>query len=80
MDTKYMFIIAVITVMLISATALTTDDAFADKKKKYGKSQATSQNNLCGNGNLPLNVGCSNTVSQIQGDENTASLASVQAN
>ena len=66
--------------MLIGATALATDDAFADKKKKsYEKSQAVSQVNDCGNGELPLNIGCQNTASQIQGDENSAALASEQA-
>ena len=65
--------------MLIGVTALATDDAFADKKKKsYEKSQAVSQVNYCGNGELPLNIGCQNTASQIQGDENAASLASEQ--
>ncbi|MGH9979168.1 MAG: hypothetical protein ACRD8Z_25545, partial [Nitrososphaeraceae archaeon] len=59
-------------VMLIGATALATEDAFADKKKRggYEASQATSQDNYCGNGELPLNVGCQNTASQIQGDDN----------
>ena len=37
-------------VMLIGATALATDNAFADGKKKYEKNQATSQANACGNG------------------------------
>jgi hypothetical protein len=32
---------------------------------------AISQANDCGNGILPLNVGCQNAPSQIQGDENT---------
>jgi hypothetical protein len=45
----------------------------------YEKNQATSQANACGNGELPLNVGCQNTASQIQGDENAASLASGQS-
>jgi len=37
--------------MLISATALATEDAFADKKK-YDKNQAIGQTNACGNGEL----------------------------
>ena len=75
-----MVVVAAMAVMLIGATAFATDDAFADKKKKgYEKSQAVSQVNECGNGELPLNVFCSNTASQIQGDENAASLASEQA-
>ena len=80
MNTKYMFIVAAMAIMLIGATALATDDAFADKKKKsYEKSQAVSQVNECGNGELPLNIGCQNTASQIQGDDNEAALASNQA-
>ena len=73
-----MFIVAAMAVMLIGATALATEDAFAGKKK-YEKSQAVAQTNDCGNGELPLNVGCQNTASQIQGDENLAALASNQA-
>ena len=72
-----MFIVAAMAVMLVGATALATEDAFAGKKK-YGKSQAISQANDCGNGFLPENVGCQNTASQIQGDENILSLAAEQ--
>ena len=78
MNTKYMFIVAVMAVMLIGATALATEDAFAGKKK-YGKNQAISQANDCGNGFLPENVGCQNTASQIQGDENVVVTAADQA-
>jgi hypothetical protein len=79
MNTKYMFIVAAMAVMLIGATALATEDAFADKKKKnYEKSQAVSQVNDCGNGELPLNIGCQNTASQIQGEDNRAALSSSQ--
>ena len=78
MNTKYMFIVAAMAVMLIGATALATEDAFAGKKK-YGKNQAISQINDCGNGFLPENVGCQNTASQIQGDENVVVTAADQA-
>jgi hypothetical protein len=79
MHTKYMFVVAAMAVMLIGATALATDDAFADKKKhSYGKSQATAQDNYCGNGWMPENVGCQNTASQIQGDDNVAVLETEQ--
>jgi hypothetical protein len=85
MNTKYMFIVAAMAVMLIGATALATEDAFADKKRHddkkkggYEKSQAVSQVNDCGNGELPLNIGCQNTASQIQGDDNSAALSSEQ--
>jgi hypothetical protein len=81
MNTKYMVVIAAMAVMLIGATAYATDSAFAGgdgHKKSYGKSQATSQVNECGNGFMPYNVGCQNTASQIQGDENGVSTAADQ--
>jgi uncharacterized membrane protein len=84
MNTKYMVIVAALAVMMVGATALVTDDAFADKKrhddkkKSYGKSQSVAQSNYCGNGEWPMNVGCQNTVSQIHGDDNGAYLASEQ--
>ena len=64
-----MVIVAAMAVMLVGATALATEDAFAGgKKREYN--QATSQANACGNGELPLNVFCQNIGSQVQGDEN----------
>jgi hypothetical protein len=85
MNTKYMVVVAAMAVMLIGATALATDDAFADKKRHddkkkggYEKSQAVSQVNDCGNGFMAENVGCQNTASQIQGDDNSAAVASAQ--
>jgi hypothetical protein len=78
MNAKYFAIVAAITVMLVGATALsTTDSAFAGKKK-YEKSQAASQVNECGNGELPLNVFCQNLLSQIQGDGNAVNVIGVQ--
>ena len=71
-----MFITAAMAVMLIGATPFATDSAFADGKKHYENNQATSQANACGNGELPLNVGCQNVDSQIQGDENVVALGS----
>jgi hypothetical protein len=64
--------------MLLATTAIsmsTTQNAFAGK---YGKNQATSQANACGNDFMPLNIGCQNTGSQIQGDENSVALAAQQ--
>ena len=81
MNSKYMVVIAAMAVMLIGATAFATDSAFAGghgHKKSYEKNQATSQVNECGNGFMPYNVGCQNTASQIQGDENGVSSASAQ--
>ena len=78
MNSKHTIIVAAMAVMLIGATALsTTDNAFAGKKK-YEKSQAASQVNECGNGELPLNVFCQNLSSQIQGDGNAANVIGVQ--
>ena len=79
MNTKYMVIVAAMTVMLIGATALaTTDSAFAGGKKHYEKNQAISQANACGNGFLPENVFCQNIGSQVQGDENAVALDGFQ--
>ncbi|MGC1132720.1 MAG: hypothetical protein WA941_07850 [Nitrososphaeraceae archaeon] len=71
--------VAAVAVMLVASAAVATEDAFAGKKKKNEKNQALSQANACGNGKLPLNVFCSNSASQIQGDENAVSTASYQA-
>jgi hypothetical protein len=70
-------VVAAVAVMLVATSAVATEDAFASKKKY--KSQASSQANACGNGELPINVGCQNVDSQIQGDENTVAGASNQA-
>jgi hypothetical protein len=78
MNTKYMFVVAVMTVMLVGATAVVTEDAFADKKK-YGKNQAISQANACGNDKLPMYVFCQNTGSQVQGEDNSVALSGVQS-
>ena len=66
--------IAVIAATLVGTTAITADSAFA-----YEKSQAISQANECGNGELALNIGCQNIDSQIQGDENEVAIAGVQS-
>ena len=78
MNTKYMFIVAAMAVMLVGATALATDNAFADGKKKYGKNQAIGQTNACGNDKLPMYVFCQNTGSQVQGEDNAVALSGVQ--
>ena len=68
--------VAVIAAALVGATAITTDSAFATK---YHKNQGVAQVNECVNGELPLNIGCQNVNSQIQGDENAVSLAADQS-
>jgi hypothetical protein len=74
-----MIFVAAMAIMLIGTTAFsTTDNVFADGKKKYEKSQAASQVNECGNGELPLNVFCQNLLSQIQGEGNAANIIAVQ--
>ena len=75
MNIKYIAIVAVIAATLVGTTAITADSAFATK---YDKNQALSQANARGNGELPLNIGCQNTASQIQGDENSVALAADQ--
>jgi hypothetical protein len=73
-------VVAAVAVMLVATSAVATEDAFAGgKHKKYEKNQATSQANACGNGKLPINVGCQNVDSQIQGDENVVALTGNQA-
>jgi hypothetical protein len=82
MNTKYMFGLAAMAVMLIGAAAFATDSAFAGghgHKKKTEYNQAISQVNDCGNGFYPFTIGCQNTASQIQGDENAVTTASEQA-
>ncbi len=64
---------AIIAATLVGTTAITADTALA-----YEKSQAISQVNECGNGELPFNVGCQNVGSQVQGDENGVALAADQ--
>jgi hypothetical protein len=74
MNTKYMFIVAAIAVMLVGATALvTSESAFASDEN-----QAVSQANACGNGELPLNVFCQNIDSQVQGEENAVAIDGTQ--
>ena len=74
MNTKYMFVVAAMAATLVGATALSSSEsAFASDKN-----QAVSQANACGNGELPLNVGCQNVNSQIQGDENGVALTADQ--
>ncbi|HET6640071.1 MAG TPA: hypothetical protein VFG77_00520 [Nitrososphaeraceae archaeon] len=78
MNTKCLVVVAVLAVMLIGSAGVVTEDAFASKKKHYEKSQAVSQANDCGNGGWAVNVGCQNTASQIQGDDNSAAQESSQ--
>ena len=75
MNTKYFAIVAVLAATLVATTVMSSESAFATK---YNKNQAISQANDCGNGKLPLNIGCQNVASQVQGDENAVSQAAEQ--
>ena len=75
MNTKYFAIVAVLAATLVATTVMSSESAFATK---YNKNQAISQANDCGNGKLPLNIGCQNVGSQVQGDENAVSQAAEQ--
>jgi hypothetical protein len=66
---------AIAAVMLVAAT---TEMAITGYVFAYSRNQATSSANDCGNGQIPTNIGCQNTDSQIQGDENSAALTSQQ--
>jgi hypothetical protein len=61
MNTKYLVIVVAMTAVLVGATAL----AAADSVFASDENQAISQANACGNGELPLNVGCQNVNSQF---------------
>jgi hypothetical protein len=70
--------VAAVAAMLIATSAISVEDAFAGGKNKKEYNQATSQANACGNDLMPLNVGCQNTGSQVQGDENGVALVGQQ--
>ena len=59
---------------LLNAELASTGNAFPTYKSK---GQAVSQVD-CGNGEIPLNVWCQNTASQIQGDEVEVGIAGAQ--
>jgi len=73
--TRNIAIVAVAAIML--ATGAVSMSA-TQSVLAYKKNQATSQANACGNDFLPTNVGCQNTGSQVQGDENGVALAADQ--
>jgi hypothetical protein len=70
---NFVIIATIATTLMLVATAATPENAFAFKKN-----QATTQTSACGNGEIPTNVGCQNTDSQIQGDENSVALIAQQ--
>jgi hypothetical protein len=67
--------------VLAAALVFSTIAAFPiapESALAYEKNQATSQTSACGNEFIPINIGCQNTDSQIQGDENAAALTAQQ--
>jgi hypothetical protein len=56
----------------------TVSTLIPESASAYEKNQATSQTSACGNEFIPINIGCQNTDSQIQGDENAAALTAQQ--
>jgi hypothetical protein len=79
MNARHMSIAAVVALaaILVASTALaTTDNAFADEKKKthYEASQAGSQTNDCGNDDTPTDIFCQNLLSQLEGDGNAVAI------
>ncbi len=67
---------AIMTVLLLGTITVVTitnpENVFAYK------TQSASQMSACGNEIVPINTGCQNTDSQIQGDENGATLRAKQ--
>ena len=82
MNTKNLAVVTVLAILLVAATAAltTVDNAFAEIKRYSEKSQAIAQANYFGSNSvqLPENVWCQDTASQIQGKENSAALSSAQ--
>jgi len=74
---KYLWIGIIVTVtsMLTIGSAIAFDKAYAGG---YDRNQAIVETNDCGNESIPTNVLCSNTGSDIQGDENAVALTSRQ--
>ena len=78
MNTKYFVIVAAIAAVLVGATAtVIADSAFAGEKREYSQA-SPSQANACGNYEMPINVGCQSTNSQIQGEENAIGITAQQ--
>jgi hypothetical protein len=76
MNSKSLAVVAIAAVAaMLVASLVGTNVVFAGG---YEKSQAASQANACGNGKMPMNVGCQNIASQIQGDKNAVAAAADQ--
>ena len=75
-NSKYLWlgIIVIVTSLVTVGSAITIEKAYAGDYTDQGNSGANS----CGNEFLPTNVLCSNSGSQVQGDENAVALDSIQ--
>jgi hypothetical protein len=76
-------IVAVLAGILIAASAVSQDTLAKSKKKHRNgsdskQSQTIAQANVCGNGNLPMNIKCQNLASQIQGNGNAVNGIGLQ--
>ena len=71
----YAVTVAIAFIFLVAVSSIDFKSASA---ADYEKSQTTVQTNECGNYWFPLDVLCSNLGSQVQGDENSVSVASAQ--
>lgn len=69
-----------LTMLIVTGVMITPiQEVSADADKKYKeKNQALSQSNTCGNGVLPLDIQCTNSASEIQGNENIVTLTAKQ--
>jgi hypothetical protein len=76
--TKYVMIGALIAVASLTTVGSVIANYDALAGGKYGKNEANSATNSCGNDFLPTNVLCSNIGSQVQGDENAVAITSFQ--
>lgn len=75
---KVVFATVIAAVLLLVATATTISSVTTESVLAYDRNQAKSDINECGNGSLPENVGCQNSDSQIQGEENVGALTAQQ--
>ena len=77
-DRKYLWIAIItavaVTSILVVGTAVANEKAYAGNSRVQGNSAT----NDCGNEFIPINVLCSNTGSQVQGDDNAVALTSTQ--
>ena len=76
MQTKKVGIITIVAALLIvnSVISTVTPEIVSAREKNH----AASQTGECGNGLIPINIECQDTDSQIQGDENAATLTAQQ--